>query len=361
MMDQDTSMEQSPLIFSQRWSLSDVVDSEGKRFIRAPIAVLGEWVHPEYGPVKFAQKDFDDIMSNWSKGVTGYEPPLFLGHNVSKEVIGGEPAVAFLEKIYQQDDVLFGEYDPVDDEAFESTRKGQYRYASAEVVRNAIAKETGEKVGTLLVGHALTNTPFLSKMPRVEAGVQQFSQPEGTAPMVFTLCISENLASTSMSETTEVAETKATTETKAPVAPAAETVSAEMLEQFADLVKSVEGLRSELTQTKQALSDAQSQLKAQSLEKVLTEVEALNLTTAVKDKYSEMLRQEKLSESQQTEVMALLRDLSKENAEVYADRGRQQDSAVETEKVEIVNPYADIISQNQKFAETRKAEALSVF
>jgi hypothetical protein len=349
-MDENINMSGFPIAYSEAWKLSEGSDKNGKRFIRLPVAVLGEWTHPEYGPVKFTQDDFDQMNSNWVKGVTGYEPPLYLGHNISKDVLEGEPAVAFLEKLYQEGDTLFAEYDPVDDDAYEKARKGQYRYSSAEVVRNATSKETGEKIGTLLVGAALTNRPFLTRMPRVEAGVQQFSESEGSASTLVAISVYPDPAYQPMDQVTEV-ETPATT------------LSPEMVEQFADLAKSVETLRAELDQTKQQLSEAQSQLKAQNLEKVLAEVGALNLTAAVKDKYSEMLRKEKLSESQQSEVMSLLRDLSEENAQVFAERRGQHEADPEKTaetKVEVINPYEAIINENIKLAEARKNQALNL-
>jgi hypothetical protein len=344
MMGKNINMSQFPIPYSEDWKLSEGKTADGKRFIRVPIAVLGEWKHPEYGDVKFTQEDFDEISCNWEKGVTGYEPPLYLGHSTSTETFGGEPAVAFLEKLYQEDHILFGEYDPVDEDVYEAAKKGIYRYSSAEVVRNGISKETGEKLGTVLVGACLTNRPFLTGMPRVEVGVQQFSQPTASTLVAISLYPDPE---TPMDEQVKVKEE-------------ANTLSKEMIEQFGELVKSVETLRAELDQTKQDLADAQTKLKTQAREKVIGEVKSLNLTAAVKDKYCDMLREEKLSDSQQEEVMSLLRELSSENLQVFTEPKGQHETAEEDpaeaggSKPVIVNPYEKIISDNLKLAEANR-------
>lgn len=337
-------MSHLPLPYSDSWCLSEQTTAEGKRYIRVPIAVLGEWDHPSYGKVTFSQDDFNDMQQNWKQGVTGYEPPLFLGHPISKDVMEGDPAVAFLESLYQEGDVLFGQYDPVDDEAFDKTRKGHYRYSSAEVVRNATSKETGKKVGTLLVGAALTNRPFLTRMPRVEAGVQQFSEPEGTAHTLFAVSVYPDPASDMDKEKVETAPQ----------------VSPELVEQFAELVKEVETMRAELEQHKVLLSEANKTLAAQALEKKLAEVATLNLTAVVKEKYSSMLSAQTLSEDQQSEIMSLLRQLSDENKEVFTEA--KGDLSAEVGKVDsapvVENPYKEQIERNMRFAEERAKQAL---
>jgi hypothetical protein len=326
-------MNQFPLPYNRRWELSESSDSKGNRYIRVPIAVMGEWVHPQYGQVTFSQKDFDQIQSNWNARVTGYEPPLYLGHPTDRSTVGGAPAVAFLNKLYQESDTLFGEYEPVDDEAFQNTKQGKFRYSSAEIVRDANSKETGESIGTLLVGAALTNTPFLTRMPRVEAGEHlQFSESDGTAPTLFAVSVLANPDSDVMA-----------TET-APVQVAASAVD---LEKFTELVTAVETLRGELEGTKTELAQTRARLKAQALDQRLSEVSSLNLAAPVKEKYSEMLRQEVLSEPQAEQVMGLLRTLSSDNKQVYSEPKGSQESAADSAGVAEENPYAHIIAANQ--------------
>lgn len=96
-----------------KYNLPVELYSEETKYLKVPIAVLGNWVHPEYGDVSFKQKDFDDILKNWSDKVTGYEPPLFTGHPTDSDSIEGAPSVAFLKDLYQDNNTLFGVFDPV--------------------------------------------------------------------------------------------------------------------------------------------------------------------------------------------------------------------------------------------------------
>jgi hypothetical protein len=166
---------------------AEVVESKGKKLIKVPISRIGSWEHPKYGQVVEDQKDFDQIISNWESGVLGYEPPLYLGHPNNVFSSGGTPAVAFLDNIVQEGEALFGLYDPVDEQALNDVESGKYRYASPELARNAVNRENGEKVGTVLERHALTNEPFFTKLPRVEVvEVEAFTQPTETVRFVFT-------------------------------------------------------------------------------------------------------------------------------------------------------------------------------
>jgi hypothetical protein len=173
--------EQAPILIdsSMKWpefTLSDPNTKNAIGYLMVPIATLGSWVHPLYGEVLFEQQDFDQIITNFNKKVTGYEPPLFLGHSNDVNVWGDRPAVAFLEALAQQEDVLWGFYSVVDDQVYLDIKKGKYRYSSAEIIRGAKNTVTNEEVGVLLHACALTNTPFLTTMPQIKA----FSQPSKT-------------------------------------------------------------------------------------------------------------------------------------------------------------------------------------
>ncbi|MFM6056352.1 MAG: phage protease, partial [Sphaerospermopsis kisseleviana] len=140
----------------------------------------------------------------------GYEPPLFLGHPTDNTTVEGAPSVAFLEKLYQESDTLYGLYDPVDDKAYQEAAKGAYRYSSAEVSRNAVSKKTGQSIGTVLRGAALTNRPFLTGMPRVEAVTQQFSESvENNLTILFPLTTEKEMTTT----TTQLENTEADLQT----------------------------------------------------------------------------------------------------------------------------------------------------
>lgn len=138
-----------------------------KKVLRIPIARLGAWHHPQYGVVKFTKDDFNSIVENFKTNVRGYEPPLRYGHNEKGPGIhDGERALGHMVDAYQSNEILWGVFEPNDSSVVEEIEKGQYRYATAEIIRNAVDKFSGKKLGPFLKSHALTNTPFIPNLPR---------------------------------------------------------------------------------------------------------------------------------------------------------------------------------------------------
>jgi len=135
--------------------------------LKIPIARLGAWEHPAYDYVWFTQKDFEDIKRNFENNEWGFEPYLRYGHARYAGAADGEPATAFLSKIQQEGDVLFGYFKAVDPTVVSEIRDGKYRYASAELTRNAHGKKIGQgRIGTVLTAVSLTNAPFVPNLPQ---------------------------------------------------------------------------------------------------------------------------------------------------------------------------------------------------
>lgn len=147
-------------------TLIELMEEIDRPVMTVPVAVIGKWVHPEYGQIEFTQQDFEDIIRNVDQKTLGYEPYLTVGHQKEPD---SKPSIAFLTEVYQEGEVLYGEFEVVDEETYSQVVRGQYRYSSPEILRNTQSKETGDAVGTVLVGAALTNRPFLTRMPKVEA------------------------------------------------------------------------------------------------------------------------------------------------------------------------------------------------
>ncbi len=135
--------------------------------LKIPIARIGIWEHPLYRYVAFTQKDFDDIKHNFKERSWGFDPYLRYGHARYEGASDGEPATAFMRDIQQEGDVLFGIFDPVDENVVREIKEGRYRYASAEVTRNAPGKRLGgpKNIGSILTAVALTNAPFVPDLP----------------------------------------------------------------------------------------------------------------------------------------------------------------------------------------------------
>lgn len=319
----------------QKQELAEVSNSV-KKLLKVPIATIGSWVHPEYGEVKFSQEDFSQIVGNWSNNIAGYEPPLFLGHPTDINSVEGAPSVGFLEKLYQEGSVLYGLFDPVDDKVFNDVAKGSYRYSSAELSRNALSKETGESIGTLLRGAALTNRPFLTGLPRVEAVYQQFSeqQPESNLTFLFHL----NTMSNSF-ETTAAAPSVSVSEQK-------------LAEVAADLTLKLEELSKKLEATELKLSEANSEIDRLTSESTLKQVSLLNISSDTKQVFSELLPS--LSKQQRQEQLEKLIKLSEGNSLKFNEpQGQSKPDTFDQPS----NPYEDIIKRNQQvFAELHKAK-----
>jgi phage I-like protein len=319
----------------QKQELAEVSNSV-KKLLKVPIATIGSWVHPEYGEVKFSQEDFSQIVGNWSNNIAGYEPPLFLGHPTDINSVEGAPSVGFLEKLYQEGSVLYGLFDPVDDKVFNDVAKGSYRYSSAELSRNALSKETGESIGTLLRGAALTNRPFLTGLPRVEAVYQQFSeqQPESNFTFLFHL----NTMSNSF-ETTAAAPSVSVSEQK-------------LAEVAADLTLKLEELSKKLEATELKLSEANSEIDRLTSESTLKQVSLLNISSDTKQVFSELLPS--LSKQQRQEQLEKLIKLSEGNSLKFNEPQGQSKPDTSDQPS---NPYEDIIKRNQQvFADLQKAK-----
>jgi pterin-4a-carbinolamine dehydratase len=193
-------------------------------FAKVPVATLGSWKHPVYKTVSFTQTDYDQIIQNFSDGVLGFEPPLFLGHPLNTSTLEGAPAEGFLTELTQEGNELFGLYEIVDDQTYADLQKGKYRYASAEILRQH-KDHQGKQKGTVLFGHALTNRPFVPNLPKVETLSQLQEQANSnysfeSVPQLFTLSISEPM-STPTPDTTQTqaaAQTSAQTTSTAPAA-----------------------------------------------------------------------------------------------------------------------------------------------
>jgi hypothetical protein len=357
---------------SQAWVVSEKT-VESQRFLKVPIALIGEWDHPTYGKVRFDQQDFNDIVQNWSDARAGYEPPLFLGHPVNNNgVLEGEPAAGWPDKIYQEDGVLYGLFTPTDDELYSSVAQKRYRYASAEVIRNARDKETGERIGTLLIGTALTNRPFLPLRDHtVEVVEQRFS--DFTTPTIFTFDLQPLGDRAPMPDTVTLppqeasqqsAEQKLSAPIEAPVPLAAPTssdvapvVSTVPKEQYDALVEEFSNLAKEFSTMKQQFSEVMSKEKERGIQEKLNKLEALNLPASTKQSFSELIKNGDLSQEAEDKLFSDYQQLSDNYKHVFATpQGVQEDVAKSEKEVELPQYYADIINRNAEVLKAKSAE-----
>lgn len=324
-----------------KYNLPGELYSEETKYLKVPIAVLGNWVHPEYGDVSFKQKDFDDILKNWSDKATGYEPPLFTGHPTDYDSLEGAPSVAFLKDLYQDNNTLFGVFDPVNDKVFNTVKEGAYRYSSGEFYRNAKSKTTGEAIGTVLRGAALTNRPFLTGLPRVQAVHQTFSESEEGKSVSFLFDFNKPAMTEPIIMDTPI---------ETPVA-----FSDKVAQQIADLALKVEDLTQKLQLTETQLKEAQSIIEAQATASLLEKVQSLNISSDTKRVFSDLLPS--LSKEQREAQFLRLSELSSENHQKFSEVQGSSEPVSNSPTEEIPNPYLDIIKENQRvFAEMNKGK-----
>lgn len=138
-----------------------------KMMLKIPAGRLGEWIHPEYGFIEFTQEKFDQAIDNFNAGVLGYEPTLNVGHFVEVQAFGSAPTEGIALEVYQEEDVLYTNYECFNKALFNDVLEKKYRRSSSELVMDYVDRTNGRYVGMTLVGMALTNKPFITDMPTI--------------------------------------------------------------------------------------------------------------------------------------------------------------------------------------------------
>lgn len=134
--------------------------------LKIPVGRIGEWRHPRYGVLKMSQQMFDEMKDNFKAKTIGRDPYVRIGHKKTDEpTFGAEKSEGWVQDLVQEGDVLYALADPTNDEVGEMVRTKQYRYASAEYLENYKSKEDGSSKGAVLEAIALTNEPFLTRLP----------------------------------------------------------------------------------------------------------------------------------------------------------------------------------------------------
>lgn len=134
--------------------------------LKIPFFRLGKWKHPVYGDLTITQDTFNQMLANFKSNVLGRPPFIRIGHDKgTAPTFGYAPAEGWVTSLKQEGDVFFAEVEPTSKEAEENIRTKRYRFSSAEYNPNGIDRENGKKVGALLSAIALTNEPFLTRLP----------------------------------------------------------------------------------------------------------------------------------------------------------------------------------------------------
>ena len=160
-------------------------------FLKIPVARLGSWYHPVYGVVKFSQRDFDDMQRNFERDELGFPPYMRYGHDIGNDpnVVDAAPSRGTIVSLFQEGEVLYSLVAASDTQAYSDVKEKRMRFASAELMRNAESKHTGENIGTVIKAISLTNAPFIPNLPNSEA-LSTNSDPL-TTPGYFVLNMSQ--------------------------------------------------------------------------------------------------------------------------------------------------------------------------
>jgi len=106
------------------------------------------------------------MKANFQRHVLGRQPFVRIGHDSdNRGIFGDAPAEAWIKNIAQEGDYLYAIADTTNKDIARAVQEKRYRFASAEYDPNYVDKETGLSVGAVLSAVALTNEPFLTKLP----------------------------------------------------------------------------------------------------------------------------------------------------------------------------------------------------
>lgn len=368
-------IEQELLEFDINSELPISIRREDKRYlIKVPIAKKGIYHHPVYKVLDFSEDMLQVIEKNIKSDVVGYPIPITCGHRDDGAKKEGE-----LVSVYREGDILFGEWD-VNKEIYRQVEDGDITFSSAEFFPNYINKLNGESVGRALFGMALTNRPYMPNQPRVLTLNDQ-SEPESC-------CFSSKLNLTELQYSNE--EVLSTIlvidpETNKEEQPMPEEVklndvdvnaTIQLSEQVQILQQQLSEYHTKLanveTEYKQKLSDYsvineqlsqkiqkyEDRIKEEELNAKLAYLLELKLPTEVAEKYTELIKNGSLGESEEIVLTSLAKLSQFNNTELFTQHGYTNSTAKMNDEM-FEDPYAKVIEYNKKLTEAKKMQTLA--
>lgn len=200
---------------------------------------IREFYDPRYGKVRITPELISLMAKNFEKGIPHYEPIVKIGHE-------GREAYGRVEKLEARDDGLWA-FIILDNEGYELVKSEKFRYLSSEFTEHYTDKDTGEDVGAVFLGVALTNQPAHPSMTPIQV-FEDIQAKEGT-----NVELEELNAKIRVLE-----EEKATLIKKFEEEKAALTKKFE--EEKAALQKELEGKENELSEVKKKLEEDEAKL-----------------------------------------------------------------------------------------------------
>jgi len=142
--------------------IEDLVFAEGKDTMEIQVLELGSWKHPIYGKIKISEKEIGEFIDNFNDDVRR-DLPITEGHSVGKEL----PAIGWFKELLNKGrDGLWA--------VVEWTKQGRklleeksYKYFSPEYYTAYDDPETHKVYNNVLVGGALTNSPYFKGLKAI--------------------------------------------------------------------------------------------------------------------------------------------------------------------------------------------------
>jgi hypothetical protein len=121
---------------------------------------VGNFEHPSYGTLEITHELLNSMVNNFNKNILGREISFDWNHEAKK-------ASAWLRDARVENDLLVGTVE-LTKSGKESVENKEYGYFSIEFTDDYKDAETGDKYGPTIMGGALTNRPFISKLRKIE-------------------------------------------------------------------------------------------------------------------------------------------------------------------------------------------------
>lgn len=147
-------------------SFSEHVSEEG--LIELHVVPVGKWDHPAYGEMEFTSNDIAEFVANFRAGIRK-DIPITAGHDSMRET----PAIGWFKELYDRGVNGLWALVEFTEEGKRLLRTKAFKYFSPEIMRVYEDPATGERYENVLIGGALTNSPFFREL---EAPVAAFSE-----------------------------------------------------------------------------------------------------------------------------------------------------------------------------------------
>jgi hypothetical protein len=138
-----------------------IVDGEkDSGLIDVEMLRIGNFEHPAYGTLEITDELLNSMVDNFNKNTLGRDVSFDWNHEAKK-------ASAWLREVRVESDLLIGTVE-LTKSGKESIESKEYGYFSIEFADDFKDAESGDKYGPTIMGGALTNRPFISKLRKIE-------------------------------------------------------------------------------------------------------------------------------------------------------------------------------------------------